>query len=571
MRIRSLDDVGAAPWAPALLVGLTVLAYLPVLLGDFVFDDPTYVGLFPAAGLGEALQRIWLTTDLPDYYPVTRTLFWLEDRLWRGHPSGYHAVNLALHGANVLLLWGLLRRLRLPAPWLASLVFALHPVNVQAVAWISQRKTLLAAGFCLASLLSYLEFEDSGGRRRWYAASTTLFALALMSKSSAIVLPALLLLLLWWRRGRLAARELLALAPFLVLTVLFAVNALGFEARNPVSSEAAVSEVTWAERLAGAGTALGFYASKALWPEPLAFVYPRWQIAASSAAAFLPTAAALALGLGLGAAALRAGPGSGTRSLFVAFAWYAIALAPVLGFADFGHLLFSPVADQYQYLSLAAFGAGFAWATACAGRRWAGAPLLALGLVAIYGVLTWQQASLYRSREAIWLDTLEKDPASWLAHNNLGAHYYAQGRHPAAARHYAASLALRDDPRTRTNLGLAELARGDREAAMAQLAAALRSEPGLAAAHAGLGAALADANRLPEAVEAFREAARLQPDRSQWHADLGLALAVQGDFDAAARSFREALRLDPGNPQLRAQLDRALADGARRRDAGVPR
>src|SRR5579883_1987526 len=286
-----------------LIVGLTLLAYLPILGNGFVWDDDLYVTNNPTLTQPGGFARIWLDLRAtPQYYPVTFSFFYFEHALWGFHPTGYHAVNLLLHAANAVLVWWILRRLDVPGSWLAAALFAVHPVEVESVAWITERKNLLSGFFALAALGAYLPFatfdpdtRPEPSRRcpwRWYALSIGLFVLALLSKSVTATLAAVMLLLLWWKRSRLGMRDLLPLLPFFILGATLGLNTARLEAEH-VGARGPDFQLSALERLLVAGRALWFYAGKLVAPVPLSFIYPRWEIDPWQASQWLPVLAAV--------------------------------------------------------------------------------------------------------------------------------------------------------------------------------------------------------------------------------------------------------------------------------------
>jgi protein O-mannosyl-transferase len=540
--------------AAAGLAGLTLLAYLPSLRGGFIWDDDNFLTLNPLIKASDGLYRFWFTTQATDYWPVTSSTLWLEWRLWGMNPAGYHAVNLALHVAEVLLLWTILRRLRLPGATLAALLFAVHPVNVESVAWIAQRKNLVAMLFFLLSVLAFLRSAwgapeaatpPAEGARwdGWYALSLFAFALAMLSKGSVAPLPLVLLGLIAWRR-RLALRDFLLAAPFLAVAAALAAVNVWFQTHG---SGIAIRQVSGVERLLGAGAIVWFYLGKALWPARLIFIYPQWHVAAGSMLWWLPLVAAAVMTVLLWRK---------SRAAFFAWSYFCVMLIPVLGFTDIAFMEYSPVANHYQHLALI----GVVGLAAAGWSRWhrvsrttalAGA-VLAVGIL---GGLTWQQNRTYQQVETLYRTTLEENPGSWVAHGNLGGLLAGTGRLPEAITHFVEALRLRPDyPQARVSLGSALASQGRFDEAKAQFEEALRLRPDFADGHYNLGLVLRATGQLPAAAAQFSEALRIKPNFPEAHNNLGVILGEAGHKAEAIAHFEAALQLNPDYAEARANL-----------------
>jgi Flp pilus assembly protein TadD len=540
-RPRSASAAGRTPLRrPALgalaLAGAVALAYVPAMRAGYIWDDDDYVTKNPVLRDVGGLRRMWLEPrSIPQYYPLVHTTYWIEHRLWGLEPLGYHAVNAALHAAGAVLLWLLLRRLGLPAAFLAAAVWALHPVCVESVAWITERKNVLSGVFYFAAALAYLKFAGTGAlppaRRRWglYLLSFALFAAALLSKTVTATMPAAVVVVLWWKRDRLRLRDAAPLLPMLAVGIAMGMLTayLEVERVRAAGEEWAFSPV---ERILIAGRVLWFYPGKLLWPAELIFIYPRWRIDPSAWWQYLFPLAALAAIAALWLLRRRPpGPSRRRRPLgpprrrrigkgpLAAVLIFAGTLFPVLGFLNVYPMRYSFVADHFQYIASAALIALFvaAAARAAAGLpAWASraAPPAAAGLLLVLGLLTWNQSRAYRDLETLWGDVLAKDGDSWIAHNNLGNLLREAGRAREAERHYRRAIGIRrDDPQPYCNLSLL----------------------------------LSRAGRVDEAVDLCRTSIALRPQSGKPHYCLGVALARQGDHAGAVRSYRTAVELQP--------------------------
>jgi tetratricopeptide (TPR) repeat protein len=538
MRIRRAWGAGLA------IVGLTLLVYAPAARSGFIWDDDAFLTANPLIRAADGLRRFWASTEPPDYFPLTSTMLWIEWRLWGEHATGYHVVNIVLHALSCVLLWRVLLRLRVPGAWLAGLLFAVHPVCVESVAWITERKNTLPLALGLLALLLALRAEDEAPRRRpLLVASWLVFLLALLAKTSVVILPGVLLLCAWWRRGRVTGADVRRAAPWFALSAVLGAVTAWYQSQRAIG-DLVVRDDGLASRLASAGKAVWFYLGKALLPVDLAFVYPRWPTGDTSASAFVP----LLMLVALFALLWRARRGWG-RPLLFALGCYVLALLPVLGLLDIYFMRYSLVADHWQYVALpgiaALAAAGVATLQSRAGPVAGG--LVAAGLVAILAVLTWRQQAAYRDVEALWTDTVAKNPGAWLARNNLGGLLLLDGRAEEARAQFEAALAVApDDLGIRGNLGESLLRLQRFEEAAAQFQEILRRQPDRAPTHDSLGLAWLGLGRFEEAVAEHEAALALEPDNSETHNHLGNAYYALGRLDEALVQYQEAVRLRPG-------------------------
>jgi len=554
----------------ALLVALVLAAYWPAMRGGFIWDDKGLVSESPLVHAEDGLRRFWTTAEAPDYWPMTSTTFWLEWRLWGADPTGYHVTNVVLHVAEALLVWLLLARLGAGGAFLAALVFAVHPVNVESVAWIAQRKNLVALLFLLPSVLLYLESDErdragaAGRARRGYWLSLALFALAMLGKGSVATLPGILLLLVWWRHGSLGRRDLARVAPFAVVAFVLVLVNVWFQTRGT----GPLRDASLVERALGAGAVVWFYLSKALVPVGLSFVYPQWSISASRLVWWLPLAAA-----GVVTVALWRGRRGPARSLFVAWCFFVVSLVPVMGLTDVYFMKYSLVADHYQHVAILGvivpLAAGWsAW------RRRLAPPFrpaaLAVAAIAVAG-LTWlsaRQSATYRDEETLWRAAIATNPDAWLAHYNLAVGLREAGRAREAGEHLERALRVRPDyAEAHNNLALLLSAEGRDAEAMGHAETAVRLRPDMPEARVDLGILLARSGRSAEALPHLQEAVRLRPASAEAQHNLGLALAALGRPAEALPHLEEAVRLDPGSADAQQALGTALLAAGRAPEA----
>lgn len=527
-----------------LLVAVTFIAYIPVIRGGFVWDDAELITQNPMVREGNGLQRIWFTKEAFDYYPLTWSLFWLEWRLWGANAMGFHLVNILLHAANAVLVWLLLRRLRVPASWLAGLVFAIHPVNVATVAWISEHKNTLSMLFFTTATLLYLKFD---AERRWgcYVLALAAFLLALLAKTAVVMLPVVLLGCVWWLHRRVRWKDFLFTVPFFGMSLVFGLVTIWFQFHRAMGGVTNRAE-DLLSRLVAAGWGPWFYLSKIVWPFHLSAIYPKWKVDPTVWISYLP-------GLTLaGCLALfwwkRETWG---RSLLFGVGYFLVMLFPVLGFFNQAFFSISLVADHFQYFAMAGVialitAAGTVIFPRLNQRSRSVGLSLAVAVVMTLGAVTWARAAIYVQNRTLWEDTLKKNPDAWLAHNNLGNELFHAGELPKAIEQYEEALRIEPDyPQAHKNLGivLSEVGRG--EEAIAHFQQALRIQPDYAEAHVELGIALGGMGKVQEAMAEFAEALRINPDSVEAHNNLGLALLQSSKVPEAIDHFAQALRIKP--------------------------
>ena len=541
----------------ALLVLMTLLAFSPAFFADFLWDDERHVVNNPLLQDFHDLQRIWVgvfempTYQLPQYYPLTHTGFWLQYQIWQLWPVGYHAVNVLLHAGAALLLWRVLLRLKFPVAYVAAALFALHPVAVESVVWVSELKNVLALSLGLGSLLMYLRYVDALEDEtkvdevpKWYGLSLGLFVAALLSKTIASSLPAVIILILWWQR-RLARRAVAMLAPFFAIGI--AAGALtSYMEENHVNAKGVLWDFSAAERVIMAGRNVWFYLSKVVAPVNLSFVYEKWSIDPASAVNWLFPAAVIAV---LGMLLLlhkRIG-----RGPFVAAAIFVGTLIPALGFFNVYPMRYAYAADHFQYISMISLIVGGTWLGHRALSRVAPGSVVAKVIAAavvcvVLIVLTSQRAWAFENDETLWRDTIAKNRTAPMPRSNLSRFLHqkaialeklavlddAAGRTSEADDAREQAVASRAEARA---LALEAKSLDDRDAAPYELLARLDQE----------------ANRIDEALFNFRKAVELEPiahDRTESMRDIGLILESQGKLEEAMAEYAEILAIKPLAP-----------------------
>jgi len=531
------------------LMALVFVAYMRVWHAGFIWDDDDHLTRNPCIIGPLGFAAIW-TSSRAVYYPLVLTSFWVQHAIWGLNPMPYHVVDVALHAACAVLLWRVLKRLGVTGAWLGAAIWALHPVQVESAAWITEQKNTQSCFFYLLAILFFLRWLASSGARlpraRKYGAALLCATLAILSKSSTVMLPVVLGLCWWWMDGRWRWRNTFWLIPFLMISGAasgwtiweqkYANHALGVEWSQ-----------TWPQRAVIAGKDIWFYLWKLVWPHPLTFIYPVWNTDASRLTGYLPLIA-MALGLFL----LWLARNGHLRPVFFAASYFVISLFPVLSFFNVYFFRYSFVGDHFQYLAsigpLALAGAGITW-----GARWVGGeeglvyPAFSGALLIVLGMLTWLQCGVYTNLETLWRGTLADNPNAWIAHFNLGDILVRQGHLDEAVAEYREHLALM--PASEEGLGnLANvlLMQGHTDEAVVEYGKLLQIDPDSPEGHGDLSAALLRQGHVNEAIAEAQKAvelARHTNDSGEGHNDAPMLRILAAAYARAGR-YAEAIGAD---------------------------
>jgi tetratricopeptide (TPR) repeat protein len=482
----------------------------------------------------------------------------VEHQLWGDWLAGYHLLNILLHCASALLLVRILRRLEIPGAWLAAAIFALHPIQAESVAWISELKNMLSGVFYFGSVLAYLKFDRTRNLAS-YAAALVLFVLGLMSKTVIATLPAAILIIFWWKRGKLSwRRDVLPLIPFFLLGTASGLFTTRVEL-SLIGAEGSDFNYSTTERVLIAGRVIWFYLGKLIWPLDLIFVYPRWQVSQTVWWQYLYPAAALLLLAALVWLSRR------WRAPMAGVFFFIVTLFPVLGFLNVYPFRYSLVADHFQYLAslgiIALAAAGIALLVEL-GQHWRRPTgyVLCLAFLTSLAILTWRQSAMYSDIETLWQTTIERNPKAWMAHNNLGTVLLQKGQVDEAIVHFRKALEIKaDHTDAQANLGSGLLQKGELDEAIAQYHKALEIKPDYALVHYDLGNALLLKGQVDEAIAHYEKALEIKPDYADVYNNLGIVLFQKGQVDQAIAYYQKALEINPQYVQARANLAWALA------------
>jgi len=541
----------SAPTWPraALLLALVILAYLPVLRAGFIWDDDQHLTANPCIVGPLGFGDIW-TSAQAVYYPLVLTTFWLVHKIAGLNPLPYHLLNIAFHAGSAVLLWRVLEKIGARAAWFGAALWALHPVMVQSVAWVTELKNTQSCFFYLLSILCFLNARrrDSLGQRD-YALAILFFAMAITSKSSTVMLPVVLLLCLWWQDRQLRLRDIRPVSPFVAISIAASAWTI-WEQKYHSGAIGSEFSQPWLERFAIAGRDLWFYLFKLIWPARLTFIYPQWKIDIHSLGTFVPLLAAM-----VAAAILFWQRDKFLRPAFAAAVYFAASLFPVLGLFNVYFFRYSFVSDHFQYLAaigplaLAAAAISFALTN----------PRIQMSIFAIVlallATLTWKQASIYRDAKTLYQVTIERNPECWLAYTNLGGLAVQDRQVDAAVDYYKRALTIKPNaPEAQFSLGNIYFRSGDFSRATDCYRVALETNPNHIRARNNLAICLLASGRTTEGLEEFAEALRIEPRDAQSHYNYGHALQQLGRRDEGVAHLREALRLDPNYGQAKERL-----------------
>ena len=550
------------------LAGLWI--YSPAYHGDWLWDDDQLLTANPVVQSGslQGLGKLWFNPDGADFFPLSYTALWAQWPFFKNTPTGYHVTTIVLHVIGSLLLWALLHRMRVPGAWLSGLIFAIHPVAVESVAWVSETKNTLSMPLFLLSCLCWVvqDEEREGPRRTWfYVLSMAFFLLAMLAKTSMVGLPVLLLLHAWWKRGTVTLQDVIRAAPFFLISIVLGIITIQYQHGRAIGAEKILVGGV-ASRIATAGMAILFYLAEIVWPVNLLPIYPRWEVDPPKAWQFLawPVIAAAAAWIWANRGTADR-PGWGRHVLF-GLGFFLLMVLPVLGFVTISYMRITWVADHFNYLPMIGVIALIGAAT----TRWyerstvSAQPLIIAGgtiALATCALLSFRYANAWASEDALWTHTLKTNHDAWQAHNRLGAKKFSRGDIEGGYYHFTQSTKLRPDlGETHNNLGSALSAKGRLEEAIKEFGEACRLTPHVSAMRVNLANALFQAGRFAEASDAFRSLLEKEPNNAALLNNYAVTLYRQGNKAEAILHFRKALEINPTLKDAREGLAVALGE-----------
>lgn len=593
----------AAAWMMGLQVLVIVLAvvciYWPVLEGGWLWDDSRYVTSNLLLRSFTGLEKIWFEPkSFVEYYPILATAEWVQWHLWGMETLGYHVTNLGLHCINALLVWRVLGKFGLRLAWLGGLIFAIHPVQVESVAWISELKNTLSLPPFLLAVCAWIDYEEKKLSRDYWIA-LGLFLVAMLCKISMVSFPLMILFYAWWKRDRITLGDLQASAPFFVISLVLgaltvylgAVFTHSHSVHDMVGvSLGSVTQGGWASRVAVMGLSLSFYFFNCIWPVGLLPIYPKWAVNPPSPWQFLPWPVMAVLFYGLWTGRKNWGKG-----VLLGAGFFLLMLLPFAAL----HWSFTWVMDHFLYIPIIGLIGLVVAGLGQIDERWPwfsrpyGIGILA-AVMALMAYDSFSYAGVFIDSETLWTFTLSRNPDSWLAHNNLGNAFIKKGEIDGAIAEFEKALQVNANyAKSHNNLGYSLLQKGRVDDAIEEYEKAVKIDPdfadaygniGVALAQKGqideaiveyqkalsvnpsfvevmsnLGLALAKKNRWDEAIVQWQKAVEINPDYAQGHTNLGVAFMQKGLVNEATAQFQEAVRLDPTDPNAQSNLAKAEA------------
>jgi Flp pilus assembly protein TadD len=551
------------------LAGLWI--YSPAYHGDWLWDDDQLLTANPVVQSGSlaGLAKLWFNPDGADFFPLSYTALWAQWPFFGNQPTGYHVTTILLHITAALSLWALLARMRIPGAWLSGLLFAIHPVCVESVAWVSETKNTLSLPLFLLCCLCWVvqdEEPDARKRTRFYVLSILLFLLAMLAKTSMVALPVVLLVHAWWKRGGVSFEDAVRTAPFFLISFVLGIITCSYQWGRAIGAEK-IPVGGVASRIATAGMAILFYLGQIVWPMNLLPIYPRWEVDPPKAWQFLawPVIAAAAAWIWANRGTAER-PGWGRHAAF-GLGFFLLMVLPVLGFVTISYMRITWVADHFIYLPMIGViplvGAALTRWYERSDDEWSRALIMAGGAISVAAcmLLSFRYANAWASEDALWTHTLRSNHGAWQAHNRLGAKKFARGDIEGAYYHFTQSTRLRPDlGETHNNLGSSLMAKGRLDEAIREFAEACRRTPGVPQMQVNLANALFQAGRFDEASAGFRVLLEKQPNNAALLNNYAVSLYRQGKREEAVRTFRRAVEIDPNLKDARDGLAIALGE-----------
>ncbi|MFM8634178.1 MAG: tetratricopeptide repeat protein [Planctomycetia bacterium] len=557
----------------ALIVLAGLWIYSPTYHGDWLWDDDVVLTNNPTVLSGSlaGLVKLWVNPDGLDYFPLSYSAFWLQAMVFGPQSTGYHVTSILLHIASGLLLWALLGKMKIPGAWVTAFAFTIHPVCVESVAWVAETKNTLSLALFLASCIFWVGQDDEvpgPKRERLYLCSLAFFLLAMFAKTSVVAMPVLTLLYAWWKRGTVTMQDAVRAAPMFLISIVLGIITMQYQWGRAIGVEGVpVGGID--SRIATAGMAILFYLVTIVWPVHLLPIYPRWDVDPPKAWQFLPL-------ILIGGAAWwlwknRATPWG--RNAILAFGFFLLMIAPVLGLVDISYMRITWVADHFLYLPmigpLALFVAAAAvWLGKRNERERTVFAAMAAGLMVFLAANSYFYAINWMDEDHLWEHTLASNHEAWQAHNRLGVRKLNRNDLDGAYYHFRNSSRIRPDlGETKNNLGVVLSKKGRIDDAIKAYEEAAQASPQILGIHFNLADAYLQVGKLTEARDYFEKLLEAQPSNAVFLHKHAIALFKLGEKEKAIAELRRVLELDPNYADARRNLDMMLGTGQSQQEA----
>ncbi|MBF0279356.1 MAG: tetratricopeptide repeat protein [SAR324 cluster bacterium] len=548
--MASLKSVNLLKWV--VLIILPLVVYFYATDAEYIIDDNKFFLEDPLMTDPEGLIKIWLSpTDnnrVWPYLPLTRSSFWIERQIAGFNSRVSHWINIILHLLTVIILWQISERWLKKGAWWIALLFSVHPVYVQSVAWVAERKNLLAALFFILSIGTYLQFQEKK-LKAWYALSLSLFFFALLSKTSVVMLPVILIILHLWFGLKLKKEQFIALLPFFMLSMAMAWLRIWFEVNT---FGVIVDTRTFLEKLLTAAHIPFFYLSKFFVPFPLVFIYPKWSINPNEVLSYFPS-----VSLFITTAILFWKYQSWGKPMLLGAGAFGIMLFPVLGFFANAWTQFSFVTDHWLHLPsisliVLLILASFRLQDFLESRNGSSVKYLfsalAIASVALLSAISWNQVLAYKNPESLWLATIEKNQEAWIAHQELGRIYQEKKQYEQAVLHSGKSLEIKKDLfRAYHNRGNVYADLGQYARAIEDFTKALAAYPGFLEAYNNRGNAYYHLKEYALALQDYNKALTIDPGFVDAYSNRAHVYFQLKQYPHALQDYNVVLELDPNS------------------------
>jgi Tfp pilus assembly protein PilF len=567
-----------------ILLCLPIIVLFPGLTGDFIWDDYTLLVDNPLIKASDGIFQFFFSSKAHDYFPLFSASFWIEWRLFGLNPVGYHIITLLFHITNAFLIWLILHRLSIPGSWLAALLFAIHPVNVESAVWISEQKNTLSMFFFLLTIFYYIKFLENN-KTRTLVISVFLFLLASLSKTAVVMTPVFLLFLTWWKKGSFSIKDGFKISPFFLLSFVFGLITLWFQHERVIDIDI-VRDDSFLSRFIIAGFAFWFYIGKAVFPHDLLFVYPFFKADIASLYSYIPMTLVLVLLL-----AVLFLKGKYMHHIRLTIWYIFLMIFPVLGFLNIYFMRYSHVSDHWQYFSII----GIITVICSVGTQiinrikipYSGIVISSI-IVMTFSVYSNRQSRIYKNMEVLWQDTITRNPTAWMAHYNLGNICKDRKDFKKALDLYHATIALKPDHYSAlNNIGFIYFQNKNLDSAAFYFSQSVKVQPMYYRSHQNLGLCYYEMVRYAESLNEFIQVKKLKPDLKDIdnvinqvftigisfyqnriqanmksiddYINLATLYELSGNKDRAKEYFNEALKNEPGNEAVRQKLSKLLS------------